>query len=100
MDFNEYLIFESMNNPLFMSKNLNYDYDYDTLLNFTQSFVDTIRNSESFNKERLLIISGMCSNLELTLSEKYKFPIDPINKLAISIIKNYYKILLNCKIFI
>ena len=75
-----------MNNPLFLSKH--YNYDYDTLLNFTQSFIDTIRNSERFNKERLLIISGMSSDLELTFSEKYKIPTDPINKLAISI--NYY----------
>jgi len=85
-DFNEYLIFESMNKPFFFTKN--YEYDYDVLLNFTQSFIDTIRNSERFNKDRLLIISGMSSNLELTFSEKYKIPKDPINKLAISI--NYY----------
>ena len=87
-DFNEYLIFESMNEPLFFTKNYDYDYDYDALLNFTQSFVDTIRNSERFNKERLLIISRMNSNLDLTFSEEYKIPKDPINKLAISI--NYY----------
>jgi len=85
-DFNEYLIFESMNEPAFVTPFL--DYDYDTLLNFTQSFVDTIRNSERFNKERLLIISGMNSNIELTCTEKYKMPTDPANKLAISI--NYY----------
>jgi len=30
----------------------------------------------------------MSSNLELTCSEKYKMPIDPANKMAISI--NYY----------
>ena len=96
-DFNEYLLFESMNDPIFLYKTL--DYDYDALLNFTQSFVDTIRNSERFNKERLLIIPGMSSNLELTFSDSYKIPIDPINKLAISTIKNYYKILLHFKIF-
>ena len=84
-DFNEYLIFESMNEPTFLFL---YDYNYDTLLNFTQSFVDTIRNSEKFNKERLLIISGMSSNIDLTCSERYKMPNDPANKLAISI--NYY----------
>ena len=84
-DFNEYLIFESMNEPTFL---LLLNYDYDTLLNFTQSFVDTIRNSEKFNKERLLIISGMSSKIELTCSSKYKMPTDPANKLAISI--NYY----------
>ena len=84
-DFNEYLIFESMNEPTFLFL---YDYNYDTLLNFTQSFVDTIRNSEKFNKERLLIISGMNSNIDLTCSERYKMPNDPANKFAISI--NYY----------
>ena len=84
-DFNEYLIFESMNEPNFL---LLLNYDYDTLLNFTQSFVDTIRNSEKFNKERLLIISGMSSKIDLTCSSKYKMPTDPANKLAISI--NYY----------
>jgi endoglucanase len=84
-DFNEYLIFESMNEPTFLFL---FDYNYDTLLNFTQSFVDTIRNSEKFNKERLLIISGMTSNIEFTCSPGYKIPIDPANKIAISI--NYY----------
>ena len=81
-DFNEYLIFESMNEPTFLYL---YDYNYDTLLNFTQSFVDTIRNSEKFNKERLLIISGMSSKIDLTCSQKFKMPTDPANKLAISI---------------
>ena len=84
-DFNEYLIFESMNEPFFLNL---YNYNYDTLLNFTQSFVDTIRNSKKFNKDRLLIISGMNSNILLTCVDKYKIPNDPANKLAISI--NYY----------
>ena len=84
-DFNGHLIFESMNEPTFLNL---FDYNYDTLLNFSQSFIDTIRNSEKFNKERLLIISGMSSNIDLTCSERYKMPNDPANKLAISI--NYY----------
>ena len=84
-DFNEYLIFESMNEPTFLYL---FNYNYDTLLNFSQSFIDTIRNSEKYNKERLLIISGMSSSIERTCTEKYKIPIDPANKLAISI--NYY----------
>ena len=52
-----------MNEPTFLYL---YDYNYDTLLNFTQSFVDIIRNSEKFNKERLLIIPGMSSKIDLT----------------------------------
>ena len=84
-DFNGHLIFESMNEPTFLNL---FDYNYDTLLNFSQSFIDTIRNSEKFNKERLLIISGMNSNIELICSPENKIPTDPANKFAISI--NYY----------
>ena len=84
-DFNGHLIFESMNEPTFLNL---FDYNYDTLLNFSQSFIDTIRNSEKFNKERLLIISGMSSNIELICSPENKIPTDPANKFAISI--NYY----------
>ena len=83
-DLNEYLIFESMDSPRYY-----YTYDnnigYDILLNLTQAFVDTIRNSGGSNKERLLIIPGMNAELVFTCSSNYKMPIDPYNKLAISI---------------
>ena len=83
-DLNEYLIFESMDSPMYY---FTYDNNikYDILLNLTQAFVDTIRNSGGFNKERLLIIPGMESELEYTCTSDYKMPIDPYNKLAISI---------------
>ena len=84
-NINEYLIFESMDNPLYYSiLDLNKT-GYDILLNLAQAFVDTIRNSEGFNKERLLIISGMNADIENTCSPYYKMPKDPYNKLAISI---------------
>lgn len=88
-DFNEYLIFESMNRVSYYYRN-NFDYlfDYSTLLNFTQSFVDIIRNSGGYNNERLLLISGANNHLQLTCFGSYKMPIDPSNKLAISI--HYY----------
>ena len=75
-DINEYLIFESMNNPLYHSRYFN-NTEYDLLFNLSQAFVDTIRNSGGFNKERLLIISGMNADLEYTCSSYYKMPIDP-----------------------
>ena len=80
-DLNEYLIFESMNNPLYRFRYFN-NTEYDILLNLTQAFVDTIRNSGGFNKERLLIISGMNADLYYTCSPYYKMPKDPYNKLA------------------
>ena len=64
------------------------DYDYKTLLKLSQSFVDIIRSSGGNNENRLLLISGANTNLELTCSEDYKMPIDPSNKLAVSI--HYY----------
>ena len=81
-DYNEHLIFESMNRLLFI---YDYEYNYPILLALTQAFVDTIRNSGGNNQKRLLIISGADEDLRYTCSPKYKMPIDPFNKLAISI---------------
>ena len=85
-DYDEYLIFESINNIVIY--NNNYDIDYISLNNLNQEFVDIIRKSGGKNLERLLIISGIMSDLDLTYSSEYKIPIDPSNNLAISI--NYY----------
>ena len=67
----------------------NGSYDYETLNELIQAFIDTIRNSGGFNIDRLLLISGMISDLEFTSISKYKIPIDPSNKTAISI-KYFY----------
>jgi hypothetical protein len=75
-----------MNKPVYYANG--FQFDYNTLLNLTQAFVDTVRNSGGFNKKRLLIISGMNSELESTCTPFYKMPIDPYDKLAISI--HYY----------
>ena len=78
-DFNEYLIFEGMNDSL------GDDFDYMILLSFTQSFVDIVRNSGGKNSNRLLIIPGLKRDFVSICNPEYKFPIDPINKFAISI---------------
>ena len=78
-DFNEYLIFEGMNDSLGDS------FDYMILLSFTQSFVDIVRNSGGKNTNRLLIIPGLKRDFVSTCSSDYKFPIDPYKKFAISI---------------
>ena len=78
-DFNEYLIFEGMND--FEGNN----FDYLILLSFTQSFIDIVRNSGGNNANRLLIIPGFKKDFESTCNPEYKFPIDPFKKFAISI---------------
>ena len=85
-DVNELLIFESMNEQTFVQNF--FFYDYKTFANIAQSFVDTVRNSEGYNKKRLLLISGMKADLELTCTPEFIMPVDSINKLAISI--HYY----------
>ena len=84
-NYNEYLIFESMEIGLYKKGN---NYDYLTLLILNQAFVDTVRNSGGKNSERLLIVAGMYKDPDLTLSPEYKLPIDPFKKLAVSL--NYF----------
>jgi len=86
-DYNDYLIFESMNEVYLYNFETNI-YDYDLLFNFNQAFVDIIRNSGGNNIERLLIVAGAYDDLDLTCSSEYKIPVDPSNKLALSI--HYY----------
>jgi len=83
-DYNEYLIFESMDAVYFFDYDA-FDYDFKTLLNLNQAFVDTIRKSGGNNKERLLIIAGVDDDLVWTCSSDYKMPVDQSNKLAVSI---------------
>ena len=65
-DYDELLIFESMNNLeiITFGQNYSFDYDYETLYNLTQSFVDTIRNSDGKNMDRLLLIAGANNQID------------------------------------
>ena len=83
-DYNDYLIFESMDEAFFYNYET-FNFDYDLLLNFNQAFIDTIRNSGVNNIERLLIVAGAYEELDMTCSSDYKIPVDPSNKLAVSI---------------
>ena len=87
-DYNEYLIFESMDAVNFKFNNY-FGFDFITLTNLNQAFVDTIRNSGGNNKERLLIFAGAKDDLELTCTPNYTIPNDKSNKLAVSI--HYFK---------
>jgi hypothetical protein len=76
-----------VNNVYFYNYNLS-SYDFDLLFSFNQVFVDIIRKSGGNNIQRLLIVAGANNDLDLTCSSDYKIPIDPSNKLAVSI--HYY----------
>ena len=83
-NYNNYLIFESMDEVYFYNPRT-YNYDYDAIINLNQAFVDTIRNSGGYNNKRLLIVAGASDDLDMTYSSDYKIPVDPSNKLAVSI---------------
>ena len=76
--YNEYLVLETM---------IGCNYEYFSLINIHQEFINVIRNSSGNNEERLLIISGFYTDAELNLYNElvYDMPIDPFNKTAISI---------------
>ena len=84
-DYNDYLVFESMNEVKFKSGD---NYDYETLFNLTQSFIDIVRSSGGKNSERFLIIAGAKADIELSFSDKFKIPNDPANNFTISL--HYY----------
>ena len=86
INYDEHLLFESMDNPNFYYNSGN-GYDFNTLLILNQAFIDTVRNSGGNNKYRLLLISGGDSQIDL-LSSNYKIPKDPSNKIALTI--NYF----------
>ena len=77
-DYDEHLIFETLSE-------IDIRIEYFNVLNFTQDFIDTIRNSVGYNKERLLIIPEMPTEIELNDFYELKLPKDPLNKTAISI---------------
>ena len=77
-NYDDYLIFQSNHKIYF--ENI-------TLLNVSQSFIDTIRNSGGLNTKRLLIIPKVSTELEIYYTSD-KLPNDPSNKTAISI--GYY----------
>ena len=81
----EYLLFEAFNVGDY---NIDGNYDYKTLFNLSQVFIDSIRNTGGKNKERLLVLSGAKKDIELTCTTDYIIPKDPSNKLAISV--HYY----------
>ena len=66
-DYNEYLIFESMNWVYFFESGTFY-LDYSTLTILNQAIVDTIKKSGGNNIERLILIVGTNDELDLTCS--------------------------------
>ena len=85
-DYNERLIFESLNEVGFDSLPKNKAYE---LLNrINQEFVDLIRNSGGNNPRRHLLIAGYWTDIQMTCDSRYIMPSDTENKCILSV--HYY----------
>lgn len=85
-DYNERLIFESLNEVGFDS--LPQNKAYELLNRINQEFVDLIRNSGGNNPRRHLLIAGYWTDIQMTCDSRYIMPSDPENKCILSV--HYY----------
>lgn len=94
-DYDEHLIFESLNEEGCWNDVWNrYSNDgdknkaYSTLNTINQQFVDIVRNSGGKNANRHLLIAGYCTDIDLTVDPAFKMPSDPSKKMMVSV--HYY----------
>lgn len=85
-NYDERLIFESMNEVGFESIALNSAYELLNTLN--QEFVTLIRNTGGNNPERHLLISGYWTDIAMTCDPRFRMPDDPAGKQIVSV--HYY----------
>lgn len=85
-DYDEHLIFESMNEVGFDS--LSVPKAYKTLNRLNQAFVDLIRSSGGKNPTRHLLIAGYWTDIQKTCNNLYQMPEDPAGRCIVSV--HYY----------
>lgn len=85
-DYDEHLIFESMNEVGFDS--LSQGKAYELLNSLNQEFVDLIRSSGGKNPTRHLLIAGYWTDIAKTCDPRYVMPSDPVNRSIVSV--HYY----------
>ncbi|MCQ2591389.1 MAG: glycoside hydrolase family 5 protein [Treponema sp.] len=83
--FNEYLGGDQFNSSGYLTK-LEKDKAYLLTNTLNQSFVNAVRSTGGKNLQRVLIISGYWTNIDLTTSKEFKVPEDSAeNKLMVSV---------------
>lgn len=95
-DYNDYLMFESLNEEAcwddvwneWNGTEENKKIVFDLCNSINQKFVDVVRNSGGNNPKRHLLIAGYATSIDLSCDELYRMPDDPENRLALSI--HYY----------
>ncbi len=85
-NYNERLIFESMNEVGFEDVPL--DRAYEILNSFNQEFVDLVRSSGGNNDKRHLLIAGYWTDIKMTCDSRFEMPADTQNRCIVSV--HYY----------
>ncbi len=95
-DYNDYLMFESLNEEAswgdvwneWNGTEENKKIVFGLCNSINQKFVDIVRSSGGNNPKRHLLIAGYGTSITLSCDELYKMPDDPENRMALSI--HYY----------
>lgn len=86
-DYNDYLMFESLNEEGGWN-DISMDESYALLNEINQTFVDIVRSSGGNNPYRHLLIAGYCTDIDKTCDTRFQMPADPQNRCAVSV--HYY----------
>lgn len=80
--YSDYVVFEGFNENLgsvYENDHLSPDEIYDYVNELNRTFVETVRSTGGNNSERLLIVSGYWTNVDMTCSESFVVPQDTID---------------------
>lgn len=88
-EYSDYLVFEGFNEALGSNRESD-SFTEDELFDYTnamnKAFVEAVRATGKNNKNRLLIISGYWTNIDLTTDERYIIPTDTVeDRIMISV---------------
>ena len=87
-DYDQHLIFQSMNEPRLTGTNYEWWIDYskreclealDVINACNQKFVDVVRASGGKNGDRFLLAAAYCGSASFSLDEPYKLPTDTVD---------------------
>ena len=85
-DYDEHLIFESMNEEFDGQNYTSYiNSYYDNIMIYNQAFVDVVRATGSNNAKRWLMVPGWNTNINCTVDEYFNPPTDNKNRIMISV---------------
>jgi len=93
-DYDNHLIFESMNEPRLAGTEIEWGFDADNeagraaigeICKLNQTFVDAIRATGGNNANRFLMVPSYAASPDFALNSAFSMPVDPSNRLIVSI---------------